>query len=297
MREIPPALQEALDCGATTLARCWLVTRRDGVSLGFTDHDKALSFDGQDYEPESGFTSSAIETVTGLSVDSHTVSGALRSDRIAENDIQKGLYAAAEVELYLVNWLDTSTRLLLSRGQIGEIRRSGQSFNAEITGISDALNQPVGRSFLHSCSCRLGDEKCGIDLDDPDHFGLATVSAPGDGRQITTTDLTSFDEGAFTSGLLTWTTGLNAGVGGQVKAHLVAGNETFLELWTTPPLNVAVGDQFTVTAGCNKTAKMCAERFTNLENFRGFPHIPGDDVVAGYPGTGGTHNGGSLLNR
>ena len=97
MRDIPTALQEALDGGATTLARCWLVTRRDGVALGFTDHDRALSIDGQTFEPESGFTASAIEVSTGLSVDTHSVSGALRSSQITEADIQKGLYDAAEV--------------------------------------------------------------------------------------------------------------------------------------------------------------------------------------------------------
>jgi hypothetical protein len=42
MRIIPPALQARLDGGATTLARCWIVTRRDGVVQGFTDHDEDL---------------------------------------------------------------------------------------------------------------------------------------------------------------------------------------------------------------------------------------------------------------
>ena len=29
-----------LDSGATTLCRCWLITRSDGVVQGFTDHDE-----------------------------------------------------------------------------------------------------------------------------------------------------------------------------------------------------------------------------------------------------------------
>ncbi len=40
MRTIPSALQAKLDSGVTTLCRCWIVTRRDGVVLGFTDHDE-----------------------------------------------------------------------------------------------------------------------------------------------------------------------------------------------------------------------------------------------------------------
>ena len=40
MRAIDPELQARLDGGATTLCRCWRVRRRDGVELGFTDHDR-----------------------------------------------------------------------------------------------------------------------------------------------------------------------------------------------------------------------------------------------------------------
>ena len=38
MRTIPSALQAKLDSGVTFLCRCWLITRQDGVTQGFTDH-------------------------------------------------------------------------------------------------------------------------------------------------------------------------------------------------------------------------------------------------------------------
>ena len=297
MRVIPNSLQDALDSGASTLARCWRVTRRDGAVLGFTDHDRQLTFDGTVFEPESGFTPSAIEMATGLSVDTHTVSGALQSGRIVEADILKGLYDGAGVELFLVDWLDAGSRLLLSRGQLGEIRRSGAAFEAEVTGLSDQLNQPVGRAFLNACSCRLGDAACAVDLTDPAYSGAGALVALGDPQQLTVSGLTGYDEGLFTGGLLTWTTGPNTGQQGQIKAHIAAGAETFIELWLSPAFPATIGDQFSITAGCNKTAQMCADLFGNIENFKGFPHIPGDDVVASYPSTGGAHDGGSLFNR
>ena len=46
MKSLPPALQAHLDEGTTTLAWCWRIARADGVSFGFTDHDRTLSFDG-----------------------------------------------------------------------------------------------------------------------------------------------------------------------------------------------------------------------------------------------------------
>ncbi|WP_143535737.1 baseplate hub domain-containing protein, partial [Roseisalinus antarcticus] len=50
MKSLSPALQAHLDEGTTTLAWCWRITRADGVTFGFTDHDRTLSFDGTDFE-------------------------------------------------------------------------------------------------------------------------------------------------------------------------------------------------------------------------------------------------------
>ena len=60
MKALSPDLAAHLASGATTLCWCWRVVRRDGVVLGFTDHDRALTFDGTTYEAASGFTASDI---------------------------------------------------------------------------------------------------------------------------------------------------------------------------------------------------------------------------------------------
>jgi uncharacterized phage protein (TIGR02218 family) len=59
-----------------------------------------------------------------------------------------------------------------------------------------------------------------------------------------------------------------------------------LSLWQAMPEPVASGDTFIVTAGCDKTLATCRDRFANSENFRGFPHIPGNDFIMSYPTPG-----------
>lgn len=56
MKSLNPALQAHLDDGTTTLSWCWRITRADGMTFGFTDHDRTLSFDGTEFEPESSLT-------------------------------------------------------------------------------------------------------------------------------------------------------------------------------------------------------------------------------------------------
>ena len=58
---------------------------------------------------------------------------------------------------------------------------------------------------------------------------------------------------------------------------------------------VAEGDALTLTAGCDRRFATCRTRFANAENFRGFPHIPGNDYVLRYPKSGDVLDGGKLV--
>ena len=46
---------------------------------------------------------------------------------------------------------------------------------------------------------------------------------------------------------------------------------------------IQVGDAFTIRPGCDKTFATCQAKFDNAINFRGFPHVPGNDQVLSYP--------------
>ena len=60
---------------------------------------------------------------------------------------------------------------------------------------------------------------------------------------------------------------------------------------------IAAGDTFTVTAGCDKQFATCHDRFDNVVNFRGFPHIPGNDFVVRYPVAGEPGNDGKSMQQ
>jgi uncharacterized phage protein (TIGR02218 family) len=113
MKILPAGLQAHLDSDATTLAWCWRLTRRDGVKLGFTDHDRDVAFDGTTFEAAAGFTASEITDSVGLSVDNLEVESALSSDRLSEDDLAAGLYDDARVEIFRVNWQAPEQRILL----------------------------------------------------------------------------------------------------------------------------------------------------------------------------------------
>lgn len=291
MRRVPEGLAASLASGVTTLCRCWRVERRDGMRLGFTDHDRDLAFEGVVHRAGSGLTAGAAEAALGLGVDTQTVSGALSDAAITEADVTFGRYDGAAVRQFLVDWTDPEQRLLTGVGQIGEIVRTGMAFEAEVVGLAEALNRPFGRALLETCDLALGEARCGIDLDDPAWHARGTATAVSGAARLDVDGLDGFQSDLFTHGRLVWESGANAGVAQTVARHEGA----VLEMSRPAPQAVAPGDAFRVAAGCDKRMATCRDRFANLANFRGFPHLPGDDVAMGYPRDGGGHDGGSLF--
>lgn len=294
MKSLPPELQSHLDEGTTTLAWCWRITRADGVRFGFTDHDRSLSFDGTAFEPESGLTASEVRSGSDLSVDAQDAQGVLTSDRITETDILDGRWDNATVEVWRVNWAAPAQRVLLRRGAIGQIRRGRLAFLAEVRSLAHVLGQTVGRTFQATCDAALGDTRCGINAETPIYTGNGTVVALQRDRAFATEGLQAYSAGWFSYGRIQWTSGANAGRQAEVLSHVLLDGVAVLTLLEAPVRPIAETDTFTIRAGCDKSLATCRAKFANVANFRGFPHIPGQDAVLRYATKDGGHEGAVL---
>lgn len=278
MKTLNPDLQAHLTSGVTTLCWCWKITRNDGASQGFTDHDRPLSFGGLTYEAATGFTASEVQSTLGLSVDNLTVLGALTSDTINEKDLCAGLYDNAEIEIWRVNWASPDQRVLMRKGSLGEVQRGRTGFQAEVRGLAHILNQPVGRAYGYSCDADLGDIRCKFTLDTA-FTGSGIIASVADNRRLTVTGLESFADGWFTQGKLSFTSGANDSRAMEIKRHAVSALGISLELWQPLSEPLSPGDVFSITAGCDKQFSTCKAKFANTENFRGFPYMPGNDAM------------------
>ncbi|WP_121096557.1 DUF2163 domain-containing protein, partial [Roseinatronobacter ekhonensis] len=229
-----------------------------------------------------------------LSVDAQDAEGVLTSDRITETDILDGRWDNAEVEVWRVNWAETGQRVLMRRGAIGQIRRGRLAFVAEVRSLAHVLGQTVGRTFQATCDAALGDARCGVDLENPAFKGSGTVLDLLRDRAFTSSGLGGFSSGWFTFGTVEWTSGTNAGRRAEIIAHDVTDGIAVLTLLEAPVRSIAGGDVFIVRAGCDKRMETCGAKFANTANFRGFPHIPGQDAVLRYATKDGGHEGAVL---
>ena len=296
MRAIPPRLAARLEDGATTLCRCWALRRRDGLVLGFTDHDRDLILGGVTYAARSGLEAAEASAELGFAVGGGEVAGALTSAGITEADIAAGLYDGAGVETWLVDWVEPEARLLLDMATLGEIRREGAAFVAELRGLMHRLDVTVGRSFRTACDAELGDARCRVDPANPRFRTTGTVRAVPEPGRLTVALAGSFAAGWFSGGRLTWDAGANAGQAADLRGHARDGDTVDLDLWDPPPRPSAPGDVFTLVAGCDKSLSTCRDKFANTLNFQGFPHMPGNDfVLRPGPETGARLDGSSLF--
>lgn len=288
------ALHTHLQGGVTSVCRAWSVTRKDGIQFGFTDHDRDIGFAGITFKADSGLSAKALQQATGLSVDNTEAMGALSDAAIREEDIAAGRFDGAEVTAWLVNWADVNARRMMFRGSIGELRRGGGAFHAELRGLTEALGRPIGRGYQKPCSAILGDSKCGFDLETPGFFVEAPVVATTENRVFEFEGLAAFAPDWFQRGRLEIINGSAAGLTGTIKRDRFSPTATrSMEIWEPLRAQVEAGDVIRLVAGCDKRMETCRVKFGNILNYQGFPDIPEDDWVTVHPTQAKKQNGGS----
>ena len=279
--------------GHTTFSRAWAIERTDGVAYGFTDHDLDLSFEDMTFKAETGLSAAALAQSTGLSVDNTEALGALTDASVREEDIEAGRFDGAEVRAWMVNWADVSERWLQFRGTIGEMRRSGGAFHAELRGLTEALNRPLGRIYQKPCTAVFGDNSCGFDALSPGFFTDIEVVEVESRRVFRWEGFSDFDPQWFQRGRLEILSGDGTGLWGSIKDDCFDGTTRIVELWEPLRGDVSASTVVRLIAGCDKRFETCRTKFSNIVNFQGFPDLPGEDWLMVSPKSSGVNSGGS----
>lgn len=266
-----------LDQDLTTTAYGWRLDRMDGVSFGFTSHDQDLVVDNFRYRASPGMIPSTIAFNDSLDADNLEIEGILCASAISEEDVAAGRWNGAQLQIMLFNWEfpDDEAMHLLS-GEFGEIAQSGSAFTVEILGSTSFLDEAIVPVTSPTCRARFGDKQCKLSLN---QYQREVILTGLDGSRLEFADLAgSAQQYAF--GELCWLSGPDCGISSAV----LKGEGNLVWLSDVPSENVAVGDKARLTAGCDKNLSTCANRFANSLNFRGEPHLPGNDLLTRYPG-------------
>jgi uncharacterized phage protein (TIGR02218 family) len=259
----------------TSVAMCWRIERLDGAGLGLTSHDEAVTSEGVDSLPSPGMMPASIKRQLGLEPHSGEVAGALSADTLSDNDLAVGRWDGAQVRLTAIDWRnsDADAAQLLA-GELGNVAINDVGFTADLQGAAVKLDRSVCPATTAECRAAFGDKQCRVDLAGRTAVG-SVVSAAG--AELTLNS--AFDE-RFVLGRLRYMSGANCGLATVVLA--VSGS--VVQVRDLPRAPVEPGCKVELREGCDKRFQTCVDRFANAANFRGEPHLPGNDLLTRYPG-------------
>jgi uncharacterized phage protein (TIGR02218 family) len=258
----------------TSATFLWTLERRDGVALGFTTHDRDLEVNGLTYKSAPGMLPSSIERNAGLDPDDLELAGALTSDAITEDDLLAGRWDGASLRLEMADWENPNAdRIVIARGTLGSVEIADGRFSVVLRGPTAQFETPVTIETTPDCRAGLGDAQCGVDMAGRRTFVRVTSSA----ANLVLMDQTSPD-GFYAFGLLRWVSGQNSGLESRILGS--AGNQLTLD--EPPHFPITPGDLAEAIQGCDKRFVTCISRFGNAANFRGEPHLPGNDLLTRY---------------
>lgn len=278
MLEAPNSARGLLQNRSLRMCTLWKIERVDSTVLAFTDHDGSIEYDGVTYEPADSFSASATSSQDSMRGQELEAVGIISDSAITHDDLKSGLYHGATITEYIVDWrYPWAGAYRTTKNIIQNIQFDGVQWLADISGTLSKLDTAQGKVYSRICRHAFGDTGCGYSLASVRITG-ATVTASANRLNFTAShasfsgqaaDLYNFGTAKFTS---------HGDYEMEIKESSAAvGNEIDFSLVLPTPFDHTVSDTVTVTQGCDLTVATCYTRFSNIDNFGGFPHMPGTD--------------------
>lgn len=285
-KTIPIALAAHYALPQTTLAYFLKVERLDGVILGLTSANRAVTVDALEYKP--GFDPSTLVSSSGLAVDNLELTVLKTDDVLTDADLLAGLWNDAKFTVFEANYLAPGDGAnFLKRGTTGNASIKRGNWTIEFLSLKQGLQTPVGAVTSKTCRYRLGSTSMangGLCMVNLFYFTYAGAVTGVTSRSVfNDTSQVQADE-FFVEGYVKFTTGANAGYSQKVK--IFTGGTFTLSI--AMPFEILVDDEFIAVAGCQKRlTEDCIGKYNNVFNFGGEPHLTGIDSLTALPTTGG----------
>jgi uncharacterized phage protein (TIGR02218 family) len=252
-------------------ARLCIITRRDGTVLRIAEAQSAITVTADaTYTPVAGLEISSVTHTLGGDMPSLTITATHAvGGTIATADIDKGLYDAAEVELYIVNRANPTTKGLMFTGTIQPVTygiSGGVTF--DVRGIAAEATTGYIQLFSPTCRTDLFSPLCGLTAASFDHTG--TIGTIINRFNFTVAGLGSPPaDGWFNQGVIV--------TAGGIAFECANWNLAGLRVTSYLPTSrlITEGEGITLYPGCDKRIATCTSKFANQINFQGEPHSIG----------------------
>ena len=252
---------------------CLRIVLTTGSPIYLTHHVRDLTMGGHTYLSTSGYDFSGYSAQANLSPAMFEISGIAGLAGIGFDEIASGLFDGARAYLFATTWrTPVEDEEPITASFLGKTTLRDERYVIEEMALIDALNQSVGKTYAAACPKAFGGtEYAGCKRD------LAAITVTGTLTAVTSNAImrdSTRSEAAdwFGAGTLQFTSGTNAGLRPlEIKSYAADGTITTHEPFHYAP---AIGDAYLLIPGCRKRLADCRDKWSNVANFGGFPHIP-----------------------
>jgi len=163
-KTIASALMTDIQKNVTTLAKCVVITRKDGKTVRMTNHDTDITFESNVYRHDIPFVVSAVESGSQLAINNIDISFKLDGTVFVRSHFENGLYDHAECTMFFVDYETPSDgKMTMIKGWFGRIENGPNNVvRVTVTGLLKVLDFEVGREYQPSCDADLGDTRCKV---------------------------------------------------------------------------------------------------------------------------------------
>ena len=158
-------LKANLNSQSPRLCTAWLIVRVDGTRFAFSSWDQTFQFsaDGivtDTYTPMNSMDGTAQSAKVDLSVQNAQTT-TIYSELLTERDLDGGLFDDARVKIFWIDPLNPSAGCIpIQAGRLGEMKFNNVSFEVELRGASQVLQQSYGRTYTLECYTDYGGQYC-----------------------------------------------------------------------------------------------------------------------------------------
>lgn len=258
-------------------ADLWTITLSGGSVIRWSGADVPLSWGGQTFSLGPLIQRTTISEKIGLEAvsmeitisgdDDDTVNGVPVIQFIAQRGFDGALVKLERA--FFPNWGDPITGAIVRFSgkvtSVNEVRGNSAKITVSSWLILLDVSMPAN---LYQASCLNTVYDTGCKLNASSWSTTGTVSTSGSATSVTTGLSMVADD--YAQGKIVFSTGANAGVQRGVKSN----STNTLTLVSPLPYAPAIGDQFVVYKGCDRTRSTCLNKFNNLLNYGGTDFVP-----------------------
>jgi hypothetical protein len=146
----------------TTLGRLLRITRTDGVVIRLSSTGRDETFDAETFLGDPGFLSSSVTIESGQTpyVDIDFGAEIASDDPVTVEDVDRGLYSRALIEVFRINYTDTSQNFLEVQGFVGNAEFTDTGvIRFDTRGGTEDLALIDAEKFSVNCAVNLGDPR------------------------------------------------------------------------------------------------------------------------------------------